>query len=248
MSVLSRIVLLAPLSFLLTGCFEVSEDIVIRKDESAQIDVAVTVSGSLAMLASNLDKSTRDPFGDTSKVVRDLEAIPGVTDVKHVEKKEGTKRSHRLVIELEHYQSLASVGEILMKYQRDRLLDTSFSIQEVAPSSMRVTQRLVGHQVKVKAPVSIKGMPIAPMMEGKEGEAREYIMGRLADKYVFVTLRAPAIGDHNGELNKSGTVVSWNVPLAAILESVGKPVDLAADISFAKDERPLWKRLLFFWR
>jgi hypothetical protein len=42
--------------------------------------------------------------------------------------------------------------------------------------------------------------------------------------------------------------VSWEVPLTAVLESPGKSIDLAADIMVVQYDRPLWKRLLFFWQ
>ena len=248
MSCFFRCVFSALLPLLLGGCFEVAEDIVIRKDASARLELEVTMSGSLAMIAGGLDKAARDPFGDSSRLVRDLKAAPGVEDVDYKERKDGTKRIHHLTIEVDHYRSLRNVGALLMKYQKERIVDGSLLVQDISPSSARITQRFVGHQVDVKTPAKVQGMPVNSLMQGKEGEAREYLLGRLEDKYIFVTLRAPAIGDSNGEMNKAGTIVSWEVPLTAVLESPGTPIDLAADITVVQDDRPLWKRLLFFWR
>ncbi|MEM7146584.1 MAG: hypothetical protein AAF591_15725 [Verrucomicrobiota bacterium] len=248
MNSITRILVIALVPVLLGGCFEVTEDIVIRKDSSATVEVEITLSGSLAMLAGGMDKSMQDPFGAADKVVRDLEAQPGVSKAKYSASKGGSSKVHRLEIELEHYRALPKVGEILMKYQRERMVEASFSVQEVGPVSARVTQRLVGRAVNIKTPTHLQGIPMAPLMEGKKGEAREYVVGRLKDKYVFVTLRAPRIGDHNGELNDSGTVVKWNVPLSALVGAPGKAYDLAADIDMSEDERPLWKRVIFFWK
>jgi hypothetical protein len=248
MNTFVRIALVALLPICLGGCFEVTEDILVRKDESAQVVLEITVSGSLAMLAGDLDKNGRDPFGDNEKLVRELKATEGVSGVKHSEKKDGTKRIHRLEMNLENYRMLQGVGDLLMKHQKERLVGTSFTVQDIPPSSARVTQRLAGHPIELKTSTQVQGVPLNSLMAGKEGEARDYLLGRLKDKYIYVTLRAPEIGDHNGESNKSGTMVSWEIPVSAVLESSGKSIDLAADITVSKDDRPLWKRLLFFWR
>ncbi|MEM8953935.1 MAG: hypothetical protein AAGD22_07290 [Verrucomicrobiota bacterium] len=248
MKSLFRILLAPCISMSLAGCFEATEDIVIRKDGTALVEFEVTFTGSMALIAGSLDESMRDPFGDASGVIGDLKAQPGVSKAKYGESKKGSSRVHRLTVELDDYRGLPQVSEILMRYQRDAVVESTFMVQSVGPTQGRVTQRLVGRNVEISVPTHLQGMPVAPMVQGKKGEAREYLAGRLRDRYIFVTLRAPSIGDHNGKLDESGSVVSWDVPLSALVGSPGRAYDLAADVSLVGNERPLWKRLIFFWK
>lgn len=225
----SHLLLLAG-AMLLTGCFDMSQDLWINKDGSGRMRYQLGINEQLAALSNQADPCTEFYQDKTT-----LEQYPGVQSVKYENRREGGVQFCIVDINVKHFSDLVQLQTHVMKDSMPARHQAEFQ------SSMELTEQEDGNghfRLYVENSARHAGND---ELQKQAGHFANVLMAQvMSGRYWTVTLHANEILTANGEPIEKGKVVQWKVPLYDLMTDMNYANDMQAEFDL---DMPWYKRL-----
>ncbi len=218
------------LSFVVLGCFDISEDFWINGDGTARIRFDVGMSKSLASLtSSDSSKSDDSPSAQFLKMKEELTKDTMVSNVTTGDTTIG-EYSHTFI-----EVSLKSV-DAMMRVHDQLLRDTSEGEAKIRPAKLAVTRQ--GTKVTVQIGLSSDSTPKPENHDTSGlGQMSEQLMTSMfGDAAITYRVHGPHVASPDGTIDSAKTTVTWKFPLAK-LSSIKSQV-LTADVELPPPPAP----------
>jgi hypothetical protein len=227
---MNRLLLLLS-AFVLTGCFEVSEDLTIHGDGSGRIVFEIGLDENIAKLAAlGNDSGT---FFDRNKLEERLKTSENVEKYEIRERMEnGVQRTIVDVMVKDMTEDMDGLGDLASKDVAEKL---DVGDKSAAPF---VFTRMEGGNFKFTQNVT----------KEKKEDTNALVAGlmssQLSGKYMRVKLNG-AIVSANGSIAEDKKSVSWEIPMAQIVNGTAMVKTLEAEIEGVNPKGAVMSLLLF---
>ena len=224
--------------FLLTGCFNVSEDIWINSDQTARLVADVSISDKIVSFTESMGEFAKkdQSFNQQNSFI--FGALKTFLDNNQNVKKSSIQEYSESGFRHYVVDTLIKDFHLLPQFSQQLILalDTNqgdidnvsldgslFSFQDVNRKTVKFTQFF---ETVLNNPDFKQAFP------EKEGDSnaigKAFFSLILGDQYVTINLHAKKIGETNGRVSQDGTTVKWNFPITKLTEQN----DLIADFSY----------------
>jgi hypothetical protein len=217
-------------SVLLTGCFDMAQDLWINQDGSGRMRYQLGISEQLAAMSGESDVCAGFYQDKTT-----LEHYPGVQTVAYDSKHEGGVQYCIVDITVKHFSDLVQLQTHVMKDSMPARHQAEFQ------TSMELIDKDDGTgQFRLFVENSARHANQDELQKHADHFANVLMAQVMSGRYWNVTLHAQEILSSNGDVVEKGKVVQWRIPL----------YDLMTDMNYARDMQagfdldwPWYKRL-----
>lgn len=227
--------LLPVIALLLSGCFDMSQQIWVEEGGAARMEYRLGLDEKLLELNGGGDSD--DVCATYRARKRELEQLDGVNSVTVSEQSQAGIRYCTLALQVKHFTVLPRLHTLIMARAGQGMgpseaeVKTVFELSDNQDGSGDFLQ-----QISNRA-----GDPDKHPLDAQAEQIANVVMAQmLAGRYWTVTLHAPTITAANGELAGDSKSVQWKVPLHDLLMDKDYITEMNAEFEF---DLPWYKRI-----
>lgn len=218
------------LVLLLTGCFEMSEEIWVNPDASSRVKIDLSLSektmgfSEMAIAASQQEKSSNPPLLDLEKIKSELLESPSVKKVDTQEYSEAGMRHFIVDVQLRNFRQIQKLSEkMLAASETNNNQEWLFAIEDIRNGTTRFQQGFFEKDPNSETKLEDNS-------NKKNAISKALLAWMFSDKYITVILHAPQIKSTNGLISTDRRTVTWKIPL----HELGTPKNLEANLKGIK--------------
>lgn len=216
---------------ILSGCFEMSEEIWISTDGSGRIKEDFIISDALLGLAQG--RSQDDLIGRVreryEEAKKDLEKNSFVKRVEFREYSEGGMHHFSLDVTVRQFQNLNEIQKKIPPYIEDSGEESDFRIEKLPSGNISFRQKFgesPAESTEAEADTSERN----PWLKFGEFMAKASISTAFGNRYFTVRLHAPKIVSTNGNLDDRMQTAEWKLALVDLLSENPYEQELKAEM------------------
>jgi len=233
-----RLVITFVTIFLLSGCYDFTEELWIHGDGSGRMKFTIGLAENLAAMIEGGEKSA--DFCD--KAIKDKNKLENnvlITSVVITKSNEAGMNYCTIDIDVIDFRNFGEVRNNVIEGDYNNY-EFPFTIEELGEGRISISQDFgnLGRDGPEQSEIEKVGQEMAMVM----------MTPMLAGKYITVTVHAPLIETSNGEISADYTTTIWKKPLVDLIRNPEQPhkfeMVLVTDVGLIDRIKSWWNSIL----